>query len=281
MDAALRNELENLITDMERKLSWAKRKYQSLEAYHPYYLETSIKNGKTYYYRRNKGDTTGVTRMYLGDISSEEVLRIMDVKFLEHTIDILNRNIRLCRQLVRKFRSYDVISLLNSLKKVYRSLPPGRCFRTPDTRNADERRKELLDLKELHPPLYPEKLTIVTDDGTIVRNKAELVIANMLYNLGIPYVYEAPLLVNGVWVHPDFTIILPESGEIYYIEHVGFLEDTGYVEDFGRKMHHYVMGGILPDEQLVLSFEGAGGQDWSSRHLRAKLERLLAGQPAA
>lgn len=53
-------------------------------------------------------------------------------------------------------------------------------------------------------------------DGTRVRSKSELFIADWLYRHGIKYEYEPPLNVKNFYFHPDFYI--PEAN--LYIEHV-------------------------------------------------------------
>ena len=277
MDNSLKQSIISFLSDMKRKQKWAKARLKELQPYAGCYLETSLRNGTTYYYRNEIGDKTRHSRKYLGTIDNEEVLCIMEVQFLKQSLKRLDTNIRLTENLLRRYRSYDAASILNSLRKIYRSLPPGRCYRSPETPSVEAWRSDLLKLKEQHPPLYPEHLTILADDGTPVRSKSEQVIANMLFYLEIPYVYEAPLLLNGHWIHPDFTILLPESGAVYYIEHAGFMQDEEYARAFGLKLRIYIQAGILPDEQLILSFEGAGGQTWNSQILRGKLERLLTG----
>lgn len=58
-------------------------------------------------------------------------------------------------------------------------------------------------------------------------------------------------------VHPDFTIMNRNSGRIYYWEHLGMLSDSVYADEFVRKMNWYIAEGIMPGDQLILSFETA------------------------
>ncbi len=54
----------------------------------------------------------------------------------------------------------------------------------------------------------PEERIYPTKKGDIVRTKSEVMIADMYYELGIPYRYECELVLkNRMIKHPDFTIL--------------------------------------------------------------------------
>ena len=46
-----------------------------------------------------------------------------------------------------------------------------------------------------------------TDKDERVRSKSEVIIANELNKAGVPYRYECPLVIHGIKIHPDFTIL--------------------------------------------------------------------------
>ena len=64
-------------------------------------------------------------------------------------------------------------------------------------------------------------------DGYFVRSKSEVIIANMLVQEEVPFVYEEPLFApDGTMFLPDFTVKF--RGETYYWEHVGRLDLPDY-----------------------------------------------------
>jgi ATP-dependent DNA helicase RecQ len=66
--------------------------------------------------------------------------------------------------------------------------------------------------------------------GDMVRSKSEVIIANILYQTGIPFEYETFLTApDGSRRLPDFTI--EWRGQTYYWEHLGMLD----VDDYRRK----------------------------------------------
>jgi ATP-dependent exoDNAse (exonuclease V) alpha subunit len=84
-----------------------------------------------------------------------------------------------------------------------------------------------------------------TERGELVRSKSELVIADKLHARRVNYAYEQPLVLpSGAKRYPDFTIDDAASGNTYYWEHLGMLEDPGYRQRWDRKRVEYESAGI-------------------------------------
>ena len=88
-----------------------------------------------------------------------------------------------------------------------------------------------------------------TARGEAVRSKSEVIIANLLSDRGIDYRYEEPLEFDGIAKYPDFTIEDDDTGERYYWEHLGLLQDTGYRRRWEEKENWYRAHGIYPQEE--------------------------------
>lgn len=74
--------------------------------------------------------------------------------------------------------------------------------------------------------------------GDMVRSKSEVIIANMLHERGISFLYEKPLFApDGTMYLPDFTLIW--NGEQIYWEHVGRISDRKYLEHWNEKKLWY------------------------------------------
>ncbi|MBN1173736.1 MAG: ATP-binding domain-containing protein, partial [Micromonosporaceae bacterium] len=87
-----------------------------------------------------------------------------------------------------------------------------------------------------------------TERGELVRSKSELLIANLLHQLGATYVYEAPFEgADGRVVKPDFTIVT-EFGETVLWEHLGMLSNPQYAAKWDLKRRWYADNGVLPIE---------------------------------
>ena len=104
-----------------------------------------------------------------------------------------------------------------------------------------------------------EEKVYITKKGDKVRSKSEVMLADMYYDLGIPYRYEAEIeLYNGKRVYPDFTLLsVKERKEIYH-EHMGLLDDDEYRFHNLRKIEEYRKSGIFIGKNLLITYEAAG-----------------------
>jgi hypothetical protein len=74
--------------------------------------------------------------------------------------------------------------------------------------------------------------------GDMLRSKSEVIIANMLHERGVPFLYERPLFAgDGTLRLPDFTVTW--AGKTYYWEHLGRLDDADYAEAWKQKRAWY------------------------------------------
>lgn len=109
-----------------------------------------------------------------------------------------------------------------------------RLFRLPDPFETSE--GDLLDGSHVHR----------TANGEMVRSKSEVIVANILHSLGVPYAYELELVApDGSRRSPDFTIQRTGKRPIYW-EHLGMLNSAGYRADWDARRTWYASQGILP-----------------------------------
>ncbi len=106
-----------------------------------------------------------------------------------------------------------------------------------------------------HSKKYPEQLKHKTASGNIVRSKSEVLIDMALYKHKIPFQYEAPLYLGDEIFYPDFTIRHPHTGEVFYWEHFGKMDDKKYATNAGAKLRFYIEHGIVPSVQLITTYE--------------------------
>lgn len=159
------------------------------------------------------------------------------------------------------------LSYINKLKstsfippeQVYSSLPKQRKELVEPLFLTDE---EFAD-KWINTP-YEGKGFLETDSfyvtarGERVRSKSEILIANLMNDLGILYRYEAPLFFDdGTTIHPDFTVLKPRSRKICYFEHCGRMDDPHYLHNFMKRENIYIQNGLIPGRDVFMSFESS------------------------
>lgn len=113
-----------------------------------------------------------------------------------------------------------------------------------------------------------------TDNGERVRSKSEIIIANTLKSLKIPYKYECPLKIGNTIVYPDFTILDVKVREEKYLEHFGMMGDLDYVNNMMLKITTYEQNNIIFGDKLICTFESAN-RPLNISTLKNKLRTLL------
>lgn len=101
----------------------------------------------------------------------------------------------------------------------------------------------------------PEHLIHKTVTGEMVRSKSESLIYMYLYMNHIPFRYDAALQLGQEIYYPDFTIRHPKTGEYYYWENHGMMDDPGYIQRTISKLEDYIMHGLIPGKKLIVTFE--------------------------
>ena len=76
-----------------------------------------------------------------------------------------------------------------------------------------------------------------------------------LYAYNIPYRYECALHLGDSLLYPDFTIMHPRTYKLYYWEHFGLMDNSGYAQNTYSKLQLYTAHGIVPSIQLITTFE--------------------------
>jgi len=119
----------------------------------------------------------------------------------------------------------------------------------------NEELKEWADSAYERNPSHPEQLQYKTSAGHSVRSKSESMIELLLHIHKIPFRYECALKLGTITIYPDFTIRHPISGELYYWEHFGLMDDPSYQKNTFSKLQLYVSHGIIPNVNLITTYE--------------------------
>lgn len=107
-------------------------------------------------------------------------------------------------------------------------------------------------------PKHPEALIHDSISGHKLRSKSEVMIDTMLYLSNIPYKYEAPLMLNGIAFYPDFTLYRAATGQQVYWDHFGLMDQPQYRNSFINKLQTYTSNGLIPNINLIMTFETSG-----------------------
>ena len=80
-------------------------------------------------------------------------------------------------------------------------------------------------------------------------------IVECLLKYRIPFRYECELVLGKDTYYPDFTIRHPRTGEVFYWEHFGCMDDPKYRRKCYNKLQRYGDYGIIPTINLIATYE--------------------------
>lgn len=102
---------------------------------------------------------------------------------------------------------------------------------------------------------FPQQLVHEGPFGKMYRSKTEANIAFLMVKYSIPSRYEWERLINGRPYAIDFTTRHPVTGKFIFWEHFGKMDDPSYCIKIGPKLYDFASAGIIPDKNLILTFE--------------------------
>ncbi len=230
---------KQLRRDLKRAPAGSLRTYRNNEHFYYYHRETPQDHDGKYIRKKN---------LRLIQALAQKDYDLKALASTENALTILSSGLSELKQFDPDF-----------LEKLYQSMSPSRkdlidpLFQTAKA-YAEDWQKVPYEGKSF-PAGFPEYYTL---KGERVRSKSEILIADRLNQLGIPYRYEYPLYLKGYgFAHPDFTMLNIYTREVKYLEHLGMLDCPDYAEDAVRKLNTYAMNDIFIGDQLLVTVESS------------------------
>lgn len=205
------------------------------------------KNSFQYYIIKEIGDTKG-TYLPKRDIRKAKAIAQQDY----------NKNV----SIILKKQNAAISKFLTAyhpdeLDSAYTKLHPGRRSLVSPIRETDsdfaERWQHLPYTSkafEINAPEY------YASNGTRVRSKSEMIIADALLRENIPFRYEFPTSLKG-WgiIYPDFTCLNLRSRHEIIWEHFGLMGDPDYTEIALQKISRFAANGYILGKNFIATFE--------------------------
>ena len=240
--------------------------------------EINIKciSGKMYVYKRTGSSQTNGT--YIRKNNFQEIRALVQKLYntrLRKAVFEESEQIQKCIAILGKIDT-DELSVLNSIPKELQRFVNTELLE--DKRRTEEWKNEVISGSN---PFKADK-TYVASDGTGVRSKSELIIAEALIACKVPYFYERPFFGfheydSGRRTHnlfPDFTCLNRRTGKTYYWEHLGMMDNPEYAAKNVKRIIEYAREGVYPGSELILTFE-ASEVSLKTEYIRAMIRKYL------
>ena len=211
-------------------------------------LRISHSKGKISYYKIMKSDDT--RGKY---ISKKEIEQVRQLAQKDYINKLLNKVILELKDIERYLSNHSE----ENLENLYSTLNEYRKNLVNPIVIPDDDFIQQWENESYETNLYCEEQKVYsTKRNELVRSKSEVIIADIYYELGIPYRYEAGIyLRNGKIRYPDFTLLKTKTREIIYHEHLGMLEEKEYLLTNLLKLDEYRDNGIFLGKNLIITYE--------------------------
>ena len=207
------------------------------------------KNRVQFYLRTSSKDKSGI---YLSKQQKDTIGLFLQKKYDEDALKLLCKEKDNLESFLKKYAqiNYKIQELYSkSTKEVQDYIKP---IDMSDSDYAMEWQKEFYRKKKI----LPDVPVFITNQGEHVRSKSELIIANRLACLRIPYKYECPLtLSGGKIIYPDFTIWDINNRREVYWEHRGMMDSPDYAVHSVQRLKEYCQNGIFLGKNLIITEE--------------------------
>ena len=203
-----------------------------------------------YYKMGDYGDNTGE---YLSVKNLPEIMQLAQKDYNKEFLKLARKEEKRLEKMLSQIQEKRAEAAYEDLSEERKNLV------SPYILSDDLLVKKWLSKKFKPNPKYPELRIYDTRRGEKVRSKSEAIIADMLYEMGIPYHYEYPVkMYNGEIRYPDFTILKVKTREVIYLEHLGKLHEERYRKDTAERLDIYRATGIYTGKNLMLTYEIEG-----------------------
>lgn len=194
-------------------------------------------------------------------------------EFARRSLGVLRPNIEMLRNIIDNMEPFDPNQILQSMNKGYHRLPDSFFFDRIDittklhldeeTKARIERHRDWGNQPYTQSTFMEEYKINRTTRGVLVRSKSEVLILETLYRFhDIPHRYEQEQIIGNITIAPDLTFE-EYSGDLFYWEHLGMMDVSEYAERNFRKLRTYYDVGLVPGDNLILSFDRQGKIDMS------------------
>lgn len=129
----------------------------------------------------------------------------------------------------------------------------------PVTLSNEEYAKQWQSKKYEAPGFGENSLLYVTQSGLRVRSKSEIIIADLLQQKKVPFLYESPLELKTLYgkktFHPDFCCLNLRTRQEFYWEHFGMMDDPEYSANAVGKLKVFNENHFVQGKNLIITME--------------------------
>lgn len=144
----------------------------------------------------------------------------------------------------------------SSIESVYSNIHvEKKSYIKPVTFPNDDYIKKWNSVKFISRGFDDNSKKFITSSGLQVRSKSEVLIAEVLIRMKIPFRYEFPINLKKITVYPDFYCLNVKMRKEIAWEHFGMLDDPEYSNSASIKLNTYMDADFFPGDKLIITTE--------------------------
>jgi hypothetical protein len=243
------NELEQLLNERSEKLQWIikEKEYALKKAPEGLLRVTKCRTTTQYFVRTDSCDFNG---KYIKQKDKELACRLAQKEYDLKVLDKAKKELLGINNILNTYSK-------GTFEKAIHELSRGKADLVVPIQLSDEEFiAEWMNQSIERPYYHVENAKYDNGNGVMMRSKSEVMIANLLDKMGIPYIYEKPLKLSATkTVMPDFTLLDMRYRKEVYLEHLGMMDDMDYVMRNMEKIKEYQQHGYYLGRQLLVTYE--------------------------
>lgn len=224
------------------------------------YLQTQIIDGKSLRH--------GISR------DPDTIRQLCRKAYLKEALQNIGENKKCLITAKSQFTALNSSRIIQKLPDVYQTLPAEYFFPSAQNRaliddkliNATAEDAEIaakvkawIEEPYEQGTFMPEKKVHITSRGEKMRSKNEVLHAEIMYRNHIPFRYEPVIHIGTTALILDFEAMRIRDAKIFYAEHCGMPHNKEYMARHKRKMELYESVGIVPWDNLIVTYGDING----------------------
>ena len=234
---------------------WTKQACEAYDSRPPGILNLHQSHGSIQYLYKSRSDERSPT--YLSKNRLSFITDLAQKNYEERFLRIAEQQKKELLKLQSKDLHRSASVLYRALASSYESLSPERKkLVTPYVLPDDLFIEAWLQQAYERKAFFADDPLIITNRGERVRSRIEKIMADTMYRLKIPYLYEFPLsLFASKTINPDFTILDIRERTTVIFEHFGLMGDLTYNQNANMKIEQYLQAGFIPGYDFLYTQE--------------------------
>ncbi len=211
-------------------------------------LRITERNGiKQYYQRKNSKDTVG---KYIRRNNQSLAIKLAQKDYDKKVLLEIQRELQVIDTFLNTYNTKSIENVYDSLLTNKKELVH------PLILDDNMYKQRWLSEEYFHAGFKEDSPEYYTENGERVRSKSEIIIANKLWQMGVPYRYEYPIEVSFHLVfHTDFYCLNLRTRKEYAWEHFGMMDNPTYANNAIKKIEAYEKAGFWLGSNLIATFE--------------------------